>query len=211
MRNKCAVVCGAGCVALALMLAVAGCYPYERHVALSYDIPAGAGPRFDGRGVPVAVAPFTDARPDRRVLGHISSAVVVTGPNVTADNEPGQWIADAIRKELVHERYAATATERGAPAGVYTVDGVVVKAFCYAAGHYTADVIFDARIMRDGQALFQKRYTGHGDKGMMVAGSPELMADALRAALAQAVDEFVVDFHRTATGEIGAGGAVSAR
>lgn len=190
--------------AMCLLLITGGCYPYARHVALSYSVPAGAGPRFNGRGVPVVVSSFTDSRPDRRVLGHISSAVVVTGPDVTADNEPGQWIAGAIRTELAHERYAATSADQIPPAGAYGVDGTVIKAFCYAAGHYTADVIFDARVTRDGKTLFTKRYTGHGDKGMMVAGSPELMADALNDALSKAVDQFVIDFHRGTMNEVGA-------
>jgi hypothetical protein len=80
------------------LLVIGGCYPYERHVTLAYDVPSGAGPRFDGNDVPVVVADFLDGRPNRQVIGHISSAALVTSPDVTADNDPGSWIADALRK-----------------------------------------------------------------------------------------------------------------
>jgi len=183
-----------------LLLAISGCYPYDRHVTLAYDVPAGSGPRFNGNEVPVVIADFLDGRPDRRVIGRLSSAVVVSSPDITADNEPGVWIADAIRKELDHERYAASTSDDPAPPGVYGIEGTVIKAFSNAAGHYTADVVFEARVKRDGQTLLVKRYSGHGDKGGMVQGAPEMMGEALSAALSHAIDPFVVDFHGIVTG-----------
>ena len=180
---------------LALFLIV-GCYPYERHVRLSYATPAGAGARFDGHGSPIVVTNFLDQRPDRKVIGRISSAAVVTAEPVTADNDPGQWVADAIRTELAHGNYAILPDGQPAPQGVFTIDGTLIKAFSTASGNYTADVVFEARISKDGHPVFSRRYSGHGDKGAMVAGSPELMADALSDALGHAVDQFLTDFQQ---------------
>lgn len=187
-------------VLLMLALLVAGgCYPYERHVQLTYAALAGAGPRFDGAGQPVTVTPFLDQRANRNVIGHISSAVVVTAPDVTADNDPGQWVAGAIRGELAHEQYKVAPAGQNPANGTYMVSGSVVKAFCNAAGNYTADVVFNAQVRRDGQTIFAKQYAGHADKGTMVAASPEVMADTLNEALGHAVDQFVTDFHQATT------------
>jgi Uncharacterized lipoprotein len=182
---------------IAMLLLGCGGYPYERHVQLTYSLASGSGPQYDGRGTAVTVGQFLDQRLDRKYIGHISSAVVFTNPDVTADNDPALWLADAIRMELGQQQYSLTPQDAPTPHGAYLIEGSVLKAFCNAAGHYTADVSFEARVSRDGQLIFTRRYSGHGDRGAMVAASPEVMNQALSDALSQALAPFVIDFHNT--------------
>jgi hypothetical protein len=184
---------------VALLLTV-GCggYPYERHVQLQYSVAAGSGPQYDGRGTTVTVGQFLDQRPDRQYIGHISSAVVFTNPNVTSDTNPADWMADAIRMELGQQQYSVIPPGQTPPPGTYVIEGTVIKAFINAAGHYVADVTFEARVKQNGQEIFRKQYSGHGDRGAMVAASPEVMVQALNDAMGQAVAPFVVDFHNLA-------------
>lgn len=193
---------------LVFVVFLAGCAFGTRNATLIYP------PKPESQTVPVAqaaatpaakkialvLAPFSDQRTDKKVIGTMRNGFGMRTADVVAMNSVPEWVTQAIKTELENSGYSvATGTDRDSGASA-VVSGEVLNVFCDMYFNYTGQVSLLAKASKDGKEVLNKHYSGEGSAGVAFAGTAESFGQSLSLALAVAVKQFVSELDRSLTG-----------
>ena len=193
---------------LVFVVFLAGCAFGTRNATLVYP------PKPESQTVPVAqaaaapvaknialvLAPFSDQRTDKKVIGTMRNGFGMRTADVVAMNSVPEWVTQAIKTELENAGYSvATTTTRDGGAST-VVSGEVLNVFCDMYFNYTGQVSLLAKASKDGKDVLNKNYSGEGSAGVAFAGTAESFGQSLSLALAVAVKQFVSELDRNLTG-----------
>lgn len=152
------------------------------------------------KNIALVLAPFSDERTDKKVIGTMRNGFGMRTADVVAMNSVPEWVTQAIKTELENSGYSvATGAASGNGAGA-VVSGEVLNVFCDMYMNYTGQVSLLAKASKDGKEVLNKHYSGEGSAGVAFAGTAESFGRSLSLALAVAVKQFVSELDKSLTG-----------
>lgn len=193
---------------LVLLVFLAGCAFGTRNATLIYPpkpesqtvsvAQAAAAPA--AKNIALVLAPFSDQRTDKKVIGTMRNGFGMRTADVVAMNSVSDWVTQAIKTELENSGYSVktgTASDSGASA---VVSGEVLNVFCDMYFNYAGQVSLLAKASKDGKEVLNKHYSGEGSAGLSIAGTGTSFGQSLSLALAAAVKQFVSELDKSLTG-----------
>jgi hypothetical protein len=192
-------------VALTLAASSSGCAFGARHVLLTYPPRSSVSESGVAHAestkasvhLPIILVRFNDLRQDRAAIGTVRNALGMRTAAVLADNDVADWVTDAVKLELEGAGYQVTQTEAtGALVGARVLSGDVLTVFGDAYFTYRGNVSFMARVTSGGNEIFAKHYSVQRGSGLSFSASGGGYANALSAALAEAIGELLADIGR---------------
>ena len=195
---------------LVFVVFLAGCAFGTRNATLIYP------PKPESQTVPVAqaaaapaaknialvLAPFSDQRTDKKVIGTMRNGLGMRTADVVAMNSVPEWVTQAIKTELENTGYSVTTGTASASASGASavVSGEVLNVFCDMYFSYAGQVSLLAKASKDGKEVLNKHYSGEGSAGLAIAGTAASFGQSLALALAVAVKQFVSELDKSLTG-----------
>ncbi len=143
----------------------------------------------------IALAAFSDARTDKKLVGAVRNGFGMrTAEVVSADSVP-TWVTGALKTELTASGYQVTDKVDESGAGT-SLGGDVTLVWCDAYFTYSGEVALSIRLRRDGRDVLSRSYTGQGSAGMNWAATAEAYGQTLSIALADALRQLMPDLDK---------------
>lgn len=172
----------------------AGCAFGNRNVNLVYEDVVSANDSYKGK---VSLDDFDDDiekdKHGRAVIGCVRNGYGMRTAKVLADNSPGEWLRDALAKELRNSGYQIADDSR------VEIDGKLVNLFTDMFLAYDSKVSFRVTITDDRKEVYDNVFHGSGKATAWFATSDEyknISNEALRDAMRKAIPEIKVQLER---------------
>ncbi|QDU68532.1 hypothetical protein [Engelhardtia mirabilis] len=170
-----------------------GCLFGGRHVKLEYPAMAAVEPA-EGvtAGPKITIKSFVDAR-SRKVIGEVRGPDSMPTDKVKSDGSVIKWVRAGLEAELA--KAGLTPVAKPGP-GTPVLQGKLISAYCNALASYDAEVSFLASLERNGVRIFDRLYTGSASIPLDFGATEDPYAEALNAALGDALSKLIVDLPR---------------
>jgi hypothetical protein len=168
-------------ILLALCAPAMGCAFGNRTARLTYP-PADSSAQPEV-AASVALLPPDDQRPEpRNVVGYVRNGLYMHTADVETNDDVKAWVAAALTTELRRAGIAVGDAAPGRPVVAVTVFEVHSNAYF----SYSAKVVLDIAVRREGAPDAKKRIEGEGGSGVNWASTGDSHADALADAVRDA-------------------------
>lgn len=192
------MLCTATLRALALtsLMLLGGCAFENREVELTY-VPAAGGALPFGTTYDVTVADFTDTRPNPAHVGKVLNGYGMHTADVLATNSVALWVTGAIRLELERAGFTLVSADAASP-DAFSISGDIVQVSSEAYFKYEANIVFEATVVRAGEALLDDKYANSSVGDLNAFATGDGYREALQEALARTITMFIADLAQTA-------------
>jgi hypothetical protein len=193
-------------MSVALIALLGACAFGEREANLQYPPP----PSSDTSTVPAAqaaipqtvaskrvivLAKFEDDRDDKKVVGHVKNMYGMKTAEVVSPNDIPTWVAGALKWELEHRGHQVL-QEEVALASSEILSGRVTRVYCSAYFNYNGVVTLHAQLVKGGEKLIDRTYTGKASGGINMAATGSAYARTLSLALQDGLRQLLQDIDR---------------
>lgn len=174
------------------LLSLCSCAFGNRHVTLNFqdtETPSASNDKI------IVLAPFTDQRADRKIVGEVRNGYGMHTADVIADNSVEDWITNAVKTRLEKNGYKVILSTTNTTPSNFEMGGVVTEVFCTAYFSYSGKVTFLVQLQRNNRVLLQKSYAGKGGAGVNWVAASSSYGATLEAALSDALKELSADIN----------------
>jgi uncharacterized lipoprotein YajG len=181
-----------------------GCAFGTRTVTLNYPpeessavVPAAHAATHPVENQQSIVVEFVDRRSNQYAIGEVQNSFGMHTADVVAVNNVPDWVSGAVKSELEARGYTVSFKDSSviSPSALI-LSGEILTVYCTAYFSYDGEVAFVAKVMRDGNELINKQYSGIGGAGMNWSSSADSYGESLALALSEAVRQLVQDVER---------------
>ena len=172
-------------LAILIGLTLSSCAFGTRRPVLSYTAITPSSP---SNGIPIYVAPFSDERFDKDLIGYMRNGYGMRTAKVITETNLSDWVTDALKAELANAGYTVVDKDPDAA----QVSGEILQVFCDAFWMYEGKVELDVSLRQGDAEILREKYRGTS-QDVNIAGTSKSYALTLEKSLQNLLRDVVRD------------------